>query len=208
MPAITELPYPHHEVKKELEPQSLRGLSKPLLDQHWMLYKGYVTNVNLLNKIIWDTMEPERRLNEPRTAEAQRRLGFEYNGMILHELYFEALKKKPTPLLPADDMAKQLVRDFGGFDRWKKQFSEIGKMRGVGWALLSRDPGTQRLINSWVEEHDKGVVVGHRPLVAMDVWEHAFVGDYGPSAEGRAKYIDAFFENLDWGVVSSRFRRL
>jgi len=204
MTTMTTLPYLTYQVKNELKPEQLEGLSEKMIDQHWMLYKGYVTNVNLLNKTVWDCLSSWGELNEPKAAEVQRRLGFEYNGMILHEYYFGALKKGTREPSPSSDLRKKLIDDFGGFDRWRKQFVEIGKMRGVGWVIAYLDPFCQRLINVWVSDHEIGNITGFIPIVVMDVWEHAYVTDYGTSVEGRTEYIQAFFRNLDWDVTGER----
>jgi len=204
MSVTAVLPYPTYQVKNNLKPETLDGLSDKLLDQHWMLYKGYVTNVNLLNKSIWDCLNAGGELNEPRMAEVQRRIGFEYNGMVLHEYYFGAMKKGVQEPSPSSDLHKKLSDDFGGFERWRKQFMEIGKMRGVGWVISYIDPSCQRFINVWVSDHEVGNIAGFIPIVAMDVWEHAYVTDYGTNAQGRAEYIQAFFRNLDWNVVAER----
>lgn len=204
MPTNTKLPYLNYEVKNKYKPGPLNGLSEKMMDQHWMLYKGYVTNVNLLNKTIWDCLDSGDDLNEPRMAEVQRRLGFEYNGMVLHEYYFEALKKGASAPDSSSDLYKKISNDFGGFERWKKQFIEIGKMRGIGWVITSLDSNSNRLINLWVSDHEIGHIAGFVPLIVMDVWEHAYVGDFGPNSDGRLKYIEAFFQNLNWDVILER----
>lgn len=205
MQTITPLPYLNYEVKNKLKPGPLTGLSSKMMDQHWMLYKGYVTNVNLLNKTIWDCLDSDGDLNEPKMAEVQRRLGFEYNGMVLHEYYFGALKKDVHSLSPTSDLHTKLTADFGSFERWKKQFTEIGKMRGVGWVITYLDSTANRLVNFWIGDHEIGHIAGFKPLVVMDVWEHAYVGDFGPNNEGRASYIETFFQNLDWNVIAERY---
>lgn len=198
-------PYPQHEVKNHLKPGPLDGLSIAAVDQHWTLYKGYVTNTNRLNKALWDAVESGANLSEPTHAEIQRRLGFEMNGVVLHELYFGALKKG-TPPFPLDsELRDALVRDFGSVDHWRTQFGQIGALRGTGWVTLSMDPATGRLANFWITQHEIGHVAGWVPLVALDVWEHAFLRDFGSLSEGRASYIESFFRNLDWSVVAGRF---
>lgn len=204
MSTITKLPYLNYEVKSELKPGPLEGLSEKMIDQHWMLYKGYVTNVNLLNKTIWDCLEQDKALNEPRMAESQRRLGFEYNGMVLHEYYFGALKKDVHQPDTKSDLHTKISADFGSFAHWRKQFTDIGKMRGIGWVVTSLDPASKRLVNFWISDHEVGHVAGFRPIVVMDVWEHAYVSDYGSTAEGRTGYIEAYFQNLNWDVIAER----
>jgi Fe-Mn family superoxide dismutase len=204
MPTMTKLPYLNYAVKNKCKPGPLDGLSDKMIDQHWMLYKGYVTNVNLLNKTIWDCLDEDKELNEPRMAEVQRRLGFEYNGMVLHEYYFEALKKDVHAPSTTSKLHTKLTADFGSVERWQKQFTQIGKMRGIGWVITYLDPSSNRLINIWVSDHETGHIAGFLPIVVMDVWEHAYVGDYGPNSDGRQKYIEAFFRNLNWDVIAER----
>lgn len=206
MSAIAANPYATYQVRPDLKPENLDGLSEKMIDQHWKLYEGYVTNTNLLNKLVWDAADAGKALSHAEQAEVQRRLGFEYNGMVLHEYYFGALKRG-AKAEPEKTLRSKLDEDFGGFDRWKKQFVEIGKMRGVGWAILSYDPLSRRLNNFWITDHEIGNVAGFLPIAVMDVWEHAYVLDYGASAAagvGRAAYIDAYFRNLDWETVSKR----
>jgi len=206
MPKPIAIPYPTYQVRNELKPKSVEGLSEKLIDQHWKLYEGYVTNTNLLNKLIWDVLESKKELNNAEHSEIQRRLGFEYNGMILHEYYFGALKKG-IEFRASSNLAAKLQEDFGGFERWKKQFVEIGKFRGVGWVILSLDPLNKRLQNFWVTDHEVGNIAGFVPILAMDVWEHAFVLDYGSSSAagvGRSAYLETYFKNIDWEIVSAR----
>lgn len=206
MPNTLSIPYPTHQVRNELKPTSVEGLSQKLIDEHWKLYEGYVTNSNLLNKLIWDVLESKKELNNAEQSEIQRRLGFEYNGMVLHESYFGALKKG-VEFPASSELALKLNDDFGSFERWKKQFLEIGKFRGIGWVILNLDPLTKRLQNFWITDHEVGNIAGFVPILAMDVWEHAYVLDYGSSSAlgvGRAAYLETYFKNIDWGVVSGR----
>ncbi len=202
----TQNPYVTYKVREELKPKGLEGLSEKLIDEHWKLYKGYVTNTNLLNKLVWDVAESAKELNNAEHSEIQRRLGFEYNGMVLHEYYFGALQKG-TSLASSSALKSKLDEDFGGFERWKKQFVEIGKFRGVGWVVLSYDPFSKKLNNFWITDHEVGNVAGFLPVLVMDVWEHAYVLDYGSSSAegiGRSAYLETYFKNIDWDVVSER----
>lgn len=206
MTQTAQNPYAAYKVRQDLKPKDLDGLSEKLIDQHWKLYEGYVTNTNLLNKLVWDAAEAGQELNNAKHAEIQRRLGFEYNGMVLHEYYFGALKSGPGPEA-ASPAARKIAEDFGGFDRWKKQFTEIGKFRGVGWVVLNYDPSLRRLNNFWITDHEVGNVAGFVPILVMDVWEHAYVLDYGASAApgtGRPAYLESYFRNIDWETVSAR----
>ncbi len=205
MPTATALPYASYEVQQELKPGKLDGLSEKLMDQHWKLYEGYVTNTNLLNKAIWECLDTGGELNKPTMAELQRRLGFEYNGMVLHEYYFGALAMGTQEPAASSPLGAKIASDFGSFARWKKQFSEIGKMRGIGWVMTCLDPKTQRLITFWVSDHEIGNIAGFIPVIVMDMWEHAYVTDYGASATGRGEYLQAYFKNLNWTVTARRF---
>ena len=208
MSDTNQMPYAAYKVRQELKPKDLEGFSEKAIDQHWKLYEGYVTNTNLLNKLVWDTAEADQELNHAEHAETQRRLGFEYNGMVLHEYYFGALKKGVGPA-PSHPLLSKLSEDFKGFERWKKQFVQIGKFRGVGWVVLSYDPLLKRLINFWISDHEVGNVAGFVPILVMDVWEHAYVLDYGSSAAagvGRSAYIEAYFKNVNWAVIEERMK--
>ena len=169
----------------------LDGISDQTLEAHFSLYEGYVKNTNLLNDQIMEMIQDnEMAGKDPVYAELTRHLGFEYGGMILHEYYFENLAAK-SKAAPSNQLKEAFKTSFGGFDKWKKAFVAVGEIRGVGWAILYQDPATERLSNHWVALHQDGVPSGFKPILVMDVWEHAFVVDYTPS--GRAKYIEAFF---------------
>src|SRR5579875_3736186 len=114
--------------------------------------------------------------------------GYEYNGMRLHELYFENLTPHYEPPKPESALYRELDRTFGRFERWQRDFTAVASMRGVGWAILYLDPETGRLSNHWISLHEHGHPAGFQPLLVMDVWEHAFLVDYRPTE--RAKYIE------------------
>jgi len=183
----------------------LKGISDKTLEIHFKLYEGYVQETNRLNEQIHAFVEKREVDHEviPAYSEMKRRLGFEYNGMVLHEYYFGNLKKD-ADLNPDSDshFFKKAAECFGGFEIWKEDFVGVGKMRGVGWAICYLDPKTQELSNHWVTLHEVGNISGFEPLLVMDVWEHAFLLDYKPS--DRAKYIEAFFSNVCWNTVEKR----
>lgn len=183
----------------------LRGISDETLEMHFKLYAGYVTQTNLLNERIAEMLKDGKLDQEevPAYSELTRRLGFEYNGMVLHELYFGNMRKNGDAEPPASSAFRAACAErFGSWERWKTDFVGVGKMRGVGWAACFLDPSTRRLSNQWITLHEVGGVVGFSPLLVMDVWEHAFLLDYAPSERG--KYIEAFFQNVDWSVVDHR----
>lgn len=173
------------------------GFSDALLRNHFALYEGYVSNANKIQEFL-KTAEA----GVPSWNELKRRFGWEWNGMRLHELYFGNMVKGGSALDKNGTLAKDIVRDFGSLEAWEKDFRATGAMRGIGWTILVRDVETKRLFNVWVNEHDGGHLAGTTPLLVMDVFEHAFALDYGIK---RADYINAFWNAIDWSVVSSRF---
>lgn len=179
---------------------TLDGLSERQIAEHLKLYAGYIKNVNaLLEKI--PVLEENPAENSIVVSELRRRLGFEWNGMRLHEYYFEALGGARRREAPA--LSKALADRHGGMESWLSRFKTAGMMRGIGWVLLSLDAKTGDLLTSWVADHEIGTLAGAPILLAMDVWEHAYLLDYLPSQ--RKDYIETFFKNLDWGVVEERF---
>lgn len=175
------------------------GLSEGLLNNHFTLYQGYVTNTNKLLDTL-TTMLREERSAFPEFAELKRRLGWEFNGMRLHELYFENLG---GTAIPGTDslLLSRLVASFGSMQAWEADFRATGVMRGIGWVGLYQDPGNGRLMNFWINEHDVANPAGCQPLLIMDVFEHAYMFDYGLK---RADYVDAFLASINWQVVESR----
>jgi Fe-Mn family superoxide dismutase len=147
-------------------------------------------------------MLKEGKMATPEYAELKRRLGWEFNGMRLHEYYFENLGGK-VALDTAGKLAKKLAESFGSYEAWEKDFRATGAMRGIGWAVLYQDPANGRLINFWINEHDVAHPAGCTPILIMDVFEHAFMLDYGLK---RADYIEAFFKNLEWKAAEARLK--
>jgi len=177
----------------------MEGFSDTLLNNHFTLYQGYVSNTNKLIDILASLLK-EGKESTPEYAELKRRMGFEFNGMRLHELYFGNLGGK-QPLDKSSKIANQMAEDFGSYGDWERDFKATGKMRGIGWAILYQDNITGRLFNQWINEHEVGHPTGCTPVLVMDVFEHAFMTDYGLK---RASYIEAFFQNINWNVVDSR----
>jgi Fe-Mn family superoxide dismutase len=177
------------------------GFSETLLKNHFTLYQGYVTNTNkVLDRLA--ALLNEGKAGTPEFAELKRRLGWEFNGMRLHEYYFENLGGK-SALDAAGKLGKKIAEDFGGCEAWEKDFRAVGGMRGIGWVVLYQDTTSGKLINFWVNEHDAGHPAGCQPILVMDVFEHAFMIDYGLK---KADYIEAFFKNIDWKAAEARLR--
>jgi superoxide dismutase, Fe-Mn family len=184
----------------------LKGISDQTLEMHFKLYEGYVKETNKLteriNEFISDGNVDQEEM--PAYSELTRRLGFEYNGMVLHEYYFDNLRRGGGTGDPTGTSAflKAAEESFGNYDIWKADFVGTGKMRGVGWAICYEDPTNGQLSNHWITLHETGNVAGYTPILVMDVWEHAFILDYKPA--DRPKYIEAFFSNIDWNAVEKR----
>jgi Fe-Mn family superoxide dismutase len=174
---------------------------------HFKLYEGYVKETNVLQEKIAEILKDGKVDQEemPAYSELKRRLGFEYNGMVLHEYYFGNLKKGSAGSPKKNSsFINATGASFGSYDIWKADFVGIGKMRGVGWAICYEDPSSGRLSNHWISLHEIGNVAGYNPVLVMDVWEHAFILDYKPAE--RPKYIEAFFSNIDWDVPEERMQ--
>ena len=186
--------------------RGLDGISDDQVAEHLKLYSGYVKQVNTLNGELFELLgQGKASGKDPEYAELTRRLGFEYNGMILHEYYFSNLRRAGEPTPPSGSGLGQALADtYGSVETWRTDFQAMGDMRGIGWVILFQDPATDRLTNHWITLHQDGVPAGFKPLLVMDVWEHAFMRDY--KATDKAKYVEAFFRNIDWQVVERRLR--
>ncbi|MHB9020024.1 MAG: superoxide dismutase [Minisyncoccota bacterium] len=178
----------------------LAGFSEVILKNHFALYQGYVNNFNKLNDILVE-IEKADKFGSPEYAELNRRLGWEFNGMRLHEYYFENLSKISNILNDSSELISVINAEFGSFDFFQKDFKAMAAMRGIGWVILYFDPKTKRVFNVWINEHDTGHFAGCIPLLVMDVFEHAYMLDYGIK---RADYIEAFFRSINWQVVENR----
>ncbi|MBV8332793.1 MAG: superoxide dismutase [Candidatus Eremiobacteraeota bacterium] len=180
----------------------LQGISDATLETHFGLYEGYVKNVNLLFERLADLRETDKAQgSNQQYAELVRRLGFEYNGVRLHEQYFDNMTRRPQDV-GSGKLHDALGASYGGFEQWKKDFMAVAGMRGIGWAIAYYDLANRSVTNMWINEHQNGNLAGALPLVVLDVWEHAFIKDYKPSE--KAKYVEAFFANVDWKACEGR----
>lgn len=188
-----------YEPKKFEKLLGLEGFSEKLLKNHFTLYEGYVANVNKLTDFL-----KKAEFDTPAYAELKRRFGWEFDGMRLHELYFENMMPGGSELAENMELRKKIIEDFGAVENWKKQFKTIGTMRGIGWAVLYYDQEGDRLFNAWINEHDEGHLVGCAPILVMDVFEHAYLTDYEIK---KADYIEAFLKVICWHVAEARFSK-
>jgi len=192
-----------YEPKQFPKVKGLSGISDSLLQDHLKLYEGYVKNTNELNAQLEAMLKNGKaKGTDPAFAELTRRLGFEYGGMLLHELYFGNLAAEPDPVSKTGALATAVAVDFGSFDAWLDDLKAVAGMRGIGWAIAYQNPDTKQISNHWIEMHNDGHPPGFKPILVMDCWEHAFVPDYHPTE--KAKYIEAYFKNLDWRACEAR----
>jgi Fe-Mn family superoxide dismutase len=194
---------------REFNLSALNGISDQTLEMHFKLYEGYVKETNKLSEAIYKFIQDGQVDQEemPAYSEQTRRLGFEYNGMVLHEYYFDNLKSGggTGDAGRTAQFTRAAESSFGSYEIWKADFVGIGKMRGVGWAICYQNPTNGRLSNHWITLHETGNVAGYDPILVMDVWEHAYLLDYKPAE--RPKYIEAFFSNIDWTMVEKRLQK-
>lgn len=174
----------------------LEGFSEALLTNHFGLYEGYVKNTNTLMEKL-SSMEP----GTPEYAELKRRFGWEWNGMRLHELYFGNMSTERSEM--SEELKEKIEKQWGSVEKWREDFVGTGTMRGIGWVILAHDEESDVLMNVWIDEHDTGHLADAEPLLVMDVFEHAFILDYGMK---RAEYIEAFMKAIDWKAVEQRLQ--
>lgn len=181
--------------------RQLKGISAKNVEEHLKLYAGYVKNTNLIVEKIREYAKDAEK-NAYVIGELQRRFGFEFNGMRNHEYYFKSLEDGAKPLPKNSQFKKELEKQVL-FDVWLGSFKTLAMTRGVGWAVLYFDKQTKQLIHTWIDEQHLGLLNGPSWILGIDMWEHAFVYDY-PTSE-KKKYVDAFFDNLNWEIVEKNF---
>lgn len=179
------------------------GVSTKQIEEHLKLYQGYVKHVNLIDDEL-KGLEADATKNGHLMQELRRRLGFEFNGMRLHEYYFGDLEGG-SKALPACPLSNLLIAEFGSVDAWKESFKKI-VARGSGWALLNYDPIAKCLHMNWVTNHDEGQLATLPVVVALDVWEHAYMVDYLPG--DKMKYVDAYLAALNMETIAARFEKM
>lgn len=178
------------------------GFSEKALATHFALYEGYVANTNKLIEEL-EKLNESQKNDSPEFSEMKRRLGWEFDGMRLHEYYFSSMGGDGR-IDEKGKLYQKISKEFGSFESWQRDFISTAKMRGIGWAILYEDPSSGKLINFWVNEHNEGHPAGANLLLNMDVFEHAFMIDYG---KDRASYIDAFMKTINWEEVEKRLAK-
>ena len=192
---------------KEFNIGELKGISAKNIEEHLKLYAGYVKNTNsIIEKIPeYKGYEKEDSFAPYVVGELYRRFSFEYNGMRNHEVYFESLSGGAKALNGDGELAKKLVETFGSVEDFLTNFKSLALTRGIGWAVLWYDKKDKNLVTSWVDEQHLGQLNGCEMIIAIDMWEHAFVYDYPTSA--KKDYVEAFFTNLNWEVIEENFKK-
>lgn len=173
----------------------IKGLSDQLMKNHFTLYQGYVTNTNKVSDLLSGMLKDGKQAT-PEYAELKRRFGWEFNGMRLHELFFRCLSKEPKAV--SAKLKKKIEGQFGSWENFEKDLRATLAMRGIGWAVVYYDISTGKIFNTWVNEHDVGHLTSCAPILVIDVFEHAFMIDYGVK---RADYIEAIMKNINWAEV-------
>ena len=191
--------------EKKFNIGKLKGISEKNIEEHLKLYQGYVKNANSLLEQV-EMLKKESEKNAYLLGELMRRFSFEFNGMRNHELYFSQFEAGAKPLSSGSALKKAIDEEWGSFDQWLAAFKMLGLTRGIGWAMLWFDRRDKRFLMSWVDEQHLGQLNDCAIILALDMWEHAYVADYQPS--GKKQCIEDFFSNLNWGVVEKGFRKV
>ncbi|MEK7080119.1 MAG: Fe-Mn family superoxide dismutase [Patescibacteria group bacterium] len=188
----------------------LKGLSKKQIDVHLALYEGYVKHTNL----ILDTIKRLRDEDLPTGQagaeantfvinELRRRLGFEFDGMRMHEYYFEQLENGAVAPDENSPMGQAASEKYGNWASYITHLKEVAGTRGIGWVVTYYDPRARSLHTAFVNDHEIGQLAGLPIILAIDLWEHAFMVDYVPAE--KKNYVEAFLDNVNWDVVNERF---
>ncbi len=185
---------------------ALEGISEKTITEHIKLYEGYVKHTNLIQEKIAELGAADAEKNAYPIMEMQRRFGFEWGGMRNHERYFEQFEGGAEALNENSVFAGECNDNFGSFEAWLARFKQIAMTRGIGWAMLYFDRETKSFVNAWVDEQHLGQLATAEIILALDMWEHSYMLDYVPSE--KKKYIEAFFANLNWGVVEQRIAKM
>lgn len=178
---------------------ALTGISAKNIEEHLKLYAGYVKHLNLVHEVVENQTIPEYARRE-----TYRRQAFEFDGMRNHEYYFASLEGGTQAISEDSALYKKIVEWTGSFDTFLTIFKNLATTRGIGWAMLGYDKKTDKLIQYWVDEQHFGHLTGVAPIIALDLWEHAYVADYQPS--GKKNYVEDFFKNINWKVIEENFK--
>lgn len=180
----------------------LTGISEKQVKVHLALYEGYVKHTNLIMEKIAALKASDADGNAYITAELRRRFGFEFDGMRMHELYFAQLEAGGSEQEAGGALSNAIQRKYGD-QSLEAHIREVAGARGIGWVVVYADPVAETLHTTFVADHEVGQLAGLPIILALDLWEHAYMVDYVPA--DKKNYVDAFFANLNWSVVERRF---
>ena len=181
----------------------LSGISEEQVTVHLGLYEGYVKHVNLIGEKLAAVRSGELTLDPYIVAELRRRFAFEFDGMRMHEYYFNQFEGGPHVLSPESVLAKIAGEKYGSVEGFVAHIKEVAGTRGIGWVVVYQDQHVGTIHTTFVADHEVGQLSGLPIILALDMWEHAFMVDYRPAA--KKEYVEAFFQNLNWSVVEKRF---
>lgn len=195
----------HQYSAKQFNLPELKGISPKQIEIHIKLYEGYVKFTNTLRETLAELRKDSEK-NAYALSEVMRRLPFEFNGMRMHEYYFEQFEGGSKEMDTESKVCKALCEKYGNFDGFINHFKNVALMRGIGWTILAYDPIGKTPHIYWVNDHELGQLAGLPILLALDMWEHAFMIDYVPAE--KIKYVEAFLSNVNWNVISDRFSKI
>jgi Fe-Mn family superoxide dismutase len=194
----------HTYTPQKFNISTLSGISQKQLDVHLALYEGYVKHVNLIREKIADLKQDEEK-NSFLISELRRRFNFEFDGMRMHEYYFESFEGGKNEVDSSGTFLKGLSEKYTDWDGFLKHFKTVGMTRGIGWTILYYDPKGKTFHTVWVTDHELGQLAGLPIILAMDMWEHAFMVDYVPAE--KKNYIESFLSNVNWKISEERFKK-
>ncbi|OGG81601.1 hypothetical protein A3H77_01150 [Candidatus Kaiserbacteria bacterium RIFCSPLOWO2_02_FULL_56_11] len=184
---------------------ALKGLSEKQVEVHLGLYEGYVKHVNLIADKFKVAREGALELDPYIAAELRRRFAFEFDGMRMHEYYFEQFENGTKA--PSEDsaLARAAREKYGSKEKFIAHIKEVAGTRGVGWVVVYFDSVESVLHTVFVTDHEIGQLASLPVILALDLWEHAYMVDYLPAE--KKNYVDVFFENINWSVIEERFTK-
>jgi len=181
---------------------ALEGISEKQVKVHLALYEGYVKNVNLLLSTIGMYQGVADEGGAVAVTEMRRRLAFEFNGMRLHEQYFEQFEGEKGGNRESL-LAKAAEKKYGSGEKFIEHIRQVATTRGIGWVVVYYDKVGDTLHTVFVADHELGQLAGLPIILALDMWEHAYMVDHVPAE--KKDYVNAFLANLNWSVVEKRF---
>jgi superoxide dismutase, Fe-Mn family len=182
----------------------LEGISEKQVKVHLALYEGYVKHVNLIVEKLGAVRAGQLELDPYIVAELRRRFAFEFDGMRMHEYYFEQLETGGSKQVTASSLAKAATEKYGSYEGLIAHVKDVAGTRGIGWVVVYADPRASGALHTvFVGDHELGQLAGLPVVLALDLWEHAYMVDYVPA--DKKNYVEAFFSNLNWSVIEKRF---